>query len=79
MISGLGTVRAPGAIQREGLSINFWHFGKTYKANRNYFPNGTVLDHAPDDGAPLVAAMYFTRCGLASGDLDSDDHFSHMF
>lgn len=40
-----------------------------------WLPNGT--SH-PGGCSTIAMATYFPSCGLESGDLDSDDHFSHM-
>ncbi|WVQ74401.1 hypothetical protein IAR50_004002 [Cryptococcus sp. DSM 104548] len=40
-----------------------------------YLPNGT--SH-PGGCSSIATATYFPSCGLSTGDLDSDDHFSHM-
>ncbi|KIY33783.1 WSC domain-containing protein [Cryptococcus gattii E566] len=41
----------------------------------HWLPNGT--SH-PGGCSTIAMATYFPSCGLESGDLDSDDHFSHM-
>lgn len=71
MVVGNAMKRDQGAQRFQGVQIN-WDEKKD---------QGEFLTQFPTKAAPqgwLTTRLFFPSCGLASQDLDSDDHFSHM-
>ncbi|OWZ53271.1 WSC domain-containing protein [Cryptococcus neoformans 125.91] len=70
MISGTAASKNASDTKAFGVKISCDEGEQGY-----WLPNGT--SH-PGGCSTIAMATYFPSCGLESGDLDSDDHFSHM-
>ncbi|KAK1922707.1 hypothetical protein DB88DRAFT_367027 [Papiliotrema laurentii] len=70
MISGMAMKRNASDPRSLGIRISCNHGKQKY-----FLPNGT--SH-PEGCRGVSMGMFFPSCGLASGDIDSPDHFSHM-
>lgn len=71
MVVGNAMKRDQGAERFQGVQLNW-----DEKASQ-----GESFTQFPTKSAPqgwITTRLFFPSCGLASQDLDSDDHFSHM-
>lgn len=66
MITGTAMTRNASDIKAFGIKISCNHEIQT-----QWLPNGT--SH-PDGCTGIAMGIFFPSCGLASGDLDSEDH-----
>lgn len=78
MITGLAGRRDPSAPQANGFDWNMSPYQSDPPYNHQYLPNGTAYGSTPPKGGYIHGNIRFPNCGLASQQLDSDDHFSHM-
>ncbi|EIW68134.1 hypothetical protein TREMEDRAFT_45085 [Tremella mesenterica DSM 1558] len=70
MITGSAVTRNASDPKSLGVMISCNHGLQT-----QYLPNATAH---PNGCSAISLGIFFPSCGLASGDLDSPDHFSHM-